>query len=155
MTREQAIQGWIIPAIKNTWSEKHCQEIIKALEQEQCEDAISRQAALEAMMELPHEHRTAEQRARTNGIVTCRGIVDALPSIQPQQKVGRWIPYKIENEKKVVLNDDLSKEETLQQQDWEERYEPCYICSCCGKADFYSNYCPDCGAKMAESEDKE
>lgn len=83
--------------------------------------------------------------------------IDKLPPATPQQKVGRWIPYKIENEKKVVLNDDLSKEETLQQQDWEERYEPCYICSCCGKADFYSNYCPDCGAKMVdpqESEDK-
>ena len=34
MTRKQAIQGWIIPAIKNTWSEKNCQEIIKALEPE-------------------------------------------------------------------------------------------------------------------------
>ena len=65
-----------------------------------------------------------------------------------QQKVGRWIPYKIENEKNVILNDDLSEEETLQQQDWEEIYEPCYICSCCGKTNFYRNFCPNCGARM-------
>lgn len=33
MTREEAINKWIIPAIKNTWNEKKCEEIIKALEQ--------------------------------------------------------------------------------------------------------------------------
>ena len=34
MTREEAINRWAIPAIKNTWNEKKCGEIIEALEQE-------------------------------------------------------------------------------------------------------------------------
>ena len=32
------------------------------------DDLISRQAAIEAMRELPHEYNTKEQRARTGGI---------------------------------------------------------------------------------------
>ena len=42
MTREEAIKGWIIPAIKNTWNEKKCKEIIEALEQEPLTDAEQR-----------------------------------------------------------------------------------------------------------------
>ena len=38
MTREEAIKKWIIPALKNTWNEKKNTEILKALEQEPCED---------------------------------------------------------------------------------------------------------------------
>ena len=34
MTREEAINKWIIPTIKNTWNEKKCEEILEALEQE-------------------------------------------------------------------------------------------------------------------------
>lgn len=34
MTREEAILKWIMPAIKNTWNEKKCNEILEALEQE-------------------------------------------------------------------------------------------------------------------------
>ena len=34
MTREEAINKWVMPAIKNTWNEKKCDEIIEALEQE-------------------------------------------------------------------------------------------------------------------------
>ena len=37
MTREEAINKWIVPAIKNTWNEKKCNEILKALEQEPCD----------------------------------------------------------------------------------------------------------------------
>lgn len=40
MTREEAINKWVMPAIKNTWNEKKCGEIIEALEQEPCESAI-------------------------------------------------------------------------------------------------------------------
>lgn len=34
MTRKEAINKWIIPAIKNTWNAKKCKEILEALEQE-------------------------------------------------------------------------------------------------------------------------
>ena len=51
MTREEAINKWIVPAIKNTWNEKKCNEILKALEQEPCEDCISRAEAINAIEE--------------------------------------------------------------------------------------------------------
>lgn len=34
MTREEAINKWVVPAIKNTWNEKKCTEIINALKKE-------------------------------------------------------------------------------------------------------------------------
>ena len=37
MTREEAINKWVMPAIKNTWNEKKCGEIIEALEQVPCD----------------------------------------------------------------------------------------------------------------------
>lgn len=33
MTTEETINKWIVPAIKNTWNEKKCEEIMQALEQ--------------------------------------------------------------------------------------------------------------------------
>ena len=40
MQREEAISKWVIPAIKNTWNEKKCKEILEALEQEPILDKI-------------------------------------------------------------------------------------------------------------------
>lgn len=34
MTGEEAIHKWLLPALKNTWNEKRCEEILKAIEQE-------------------------------------------------------------------------------------------------------------------------
>lgn len=59
-------------------NEQHIENLKKLLEQEPCDDAISRQAAIDE-------------------IRTCRFVVDAiekirgLPSVTPQQKMGWWI----------------------------------------------------------------
>ena len=58
------------------------------LKDEHC-DAVSREAALKAFEELPHEYKTKEQRARTGGIAACQFIVRELPSVTPKQM---WIP---------------------------------------------------------------
>lgn len=47
-------------------------------------DYISRQAALDALRELPHEYKTKEQRARTGGIAACQVIVRELPRVTPK-----------------------------------------------------------------------
>ena len=44
------------------------------------DDHISRQAALKILAELPHEYRTAEQRARTGGIAACQYEIRMMPS---------------------------------------------------------------------------
>ena len=48
MTKEE-INKRIMQACRNTWNEKVCKEIEEALEQESCEDAISRQYVIEKL----------------------------------------------------------------------------------------------------------
>lgn len=91
------------------------------------DDLISRQAAIEAMRELPHEYNTKEQRARTGGIAACQTIIRELPSVQP--KTGRWI-----NIRPLLTAARCSECKSA----FAER----------------TNYCPRCGARM-ESEDNE
>ena len=88
--------------------------ISNELEQELCDDTVSRQAVLALAKE---ECDTA--------IIPYRKFVkdvNALPPVRPQPKMGRWIKDK---------------------------------CSICGEErSWYGQnppYCPDCGAKMAES----
>lgn len=59
-------------------TESDAQEIIKALEQEPCEDCISRQAALECCRNEWEE----EVKIR----------LKSLPPVTPQPKIGHWIP---------------------------------------------------------------
>ena len=37
MTREEAIKNYIMPALKRTWNDDRCIEIISAIEQEPCD----------------------------------------------------------------------------------------------------------------------
>ena len=83
MTREEAINKWVMPAIKNTWNEKKCGEIIEALGQERCEDAISRSHALSEFKRLYFDNDT---------VVRCAELVlGNEPPITPQPKTGKWI----------------------------------------------------------------
>ena len=91
------------------------------------DELISRQTAIEAMRELPHEYNTKEQRARTGGIAACQTIIRELPSVQP--KTGRWI-----NIRPLLTAARCSECKSA----FAER----------------TNYCPRCGARM-ESEDNE
>ena len=123
MTREEAIEN--ITEIKKCEAGVYAEALelaIKALEQEPCEDAISRQAAIEAL-------------TKTSGI---RGdalkAMYELPTVTVQEKTGRWI---------YICNSEVNGLKIVK-------------CSECGKRTYGSgNYCPNCGAKMAESEDSE
>lgn len=94
---------------------------IKALEQEPCEDAISREAVLmeidKYLCGVPFDEKGIDI------------VIKELPLVTPQQKkVGKWIK---------------DKENCL--------YNKCSIC-CYGHCR-EDNYCPNCGAKMTESEE--
>ena len=96
-------------------------------------DLISRQQAIDAMRELPYGYR---------GIVW--DILNSLPSVQTEQKRGKWIE-----------STELS-----------EQVKGKKFCSNCGKAQYSiemtdkaiqiksstSKFCPECGARMEESE---
>lgn len=98
MTREEAINKWIIPAIRNTWNDKKCEEILKALkqepcdhytegyfkgyddgqkgklEQEPCDDAITR--ILKRMWNCRGKHTTSIDKVKMEQIIR-----DELPSV--------------------------------------------------------------------------
>ena len=99
------------------------EECVKALSQESCDDAISREDALngvDAMYNNSWDLRDFRQNVDL--------MLKELPSVQPSRK-GHWI----------VGSDTDIKGETVY---W-------FTCSEC-KSDRgqHTNYCPDCGAKM-------
>ena len=104
-----------------------CNTIIQALEKEPYEDAISRQAVLDAFWKLNIE-------LRPNTINAILNMVNNLPSVNTK-KTGRWIRYKeFENGYYHIKCSEC-------EQYW----------SIDGHAKTFK-YCFNCGAKMAESE---
>ncbi|MBR3251867.1 MAG: hypothetical protein IKF80_09175, partial [Erysipelotrichaceae bacterium] len=111
----------------------------KALEQEPCEDAVSRQAVIDDLKQQAEEmshwsERYVEQR---KGILTAINIVSDLPSVTPQQKTGRWI------------------KQTLPVKPFGEDTVLCDQCGFMTAKDVETNYCPNCGAKMIKSQESE
>ena len=119
---------------------------IKALEQEPCEDAVSRQAVLDYIyndLGLGDEEN-GKDLERQMELESSYRYVKSLPSVKPQEpKTGHWI------EKDGYDGDTY------------------YDCSVCDESwttiegtpwNNGMKYCPNCGAKMVEeheSEDKE
>lgn len=104
---------------------KHFQMAIKALEQEQNGDCISRQGALEPYKTLDDNDTISVWMIRKN--------IEETPSVTPQQKMGRWI--RVDSEKVRCSECDvihLIAQYPLAKIDW----------------------CPNCGTKM-ESEVEE
>ena len=86
MTREEAIAYGkrAIDLGLNDETQAFCETAIKALEQEPCEDAISRQAVLDI-----NENHHGQMPNHINHQIW-QEIKD-LPSVTPQPKMGRWI----------------------------------------------------------------
>ena len=105
---------------------------IKALEQQPCEDAISRAALLEELGEEPFNwNDSPEEFQEVRDYQWFKSLVENAPSVTPKPKVGRW-------EKAF------------------DEHSYWYKCSCCGEKipknfygnDYFSSHCPNCGAKM-------
>lgn len=96
---------------------------IKALEQQPCEDAISRQAVKEQMIKYGF---------KAPDMTVTEFVEDCLPSVTPQPKTGHWINLEETKYKGQVLP-------------FWCRYE-CSECGGHGEETF--NYCPNCGARM-------
>ena len=99
----------------------------EALEQEPCEDVISRQAVLDGLASI------AKAKARSDAQKSLMGRVifftEHLPPVTPQPKTGHWI--------------------------FDEILDKHYYCSECKSMGVdYWDYCPNCGAKMEEREKK-
>ena len=137
MTREEAIGKWINPAISTMWNEKKCKEILKALEQEPCEDCISRQAVLDLVDSYSESQSNVEDV--TQDIIS---DIVVLPPVNPQPKTGYWI-----------LADEQNKEDVEN-----DNYR--FICSECQYSDIHAKdtivpYCWKCGTRMVEPQESE
>ena len=87
------------------------------------DNLISRQAAIKAIDDLPNCYNGYSDTYDKAYII---GVLEELPSVQTEQKHGRWVKYK----------------------NW-------YACSECGKEMFFAgtydesqHYCYNCGARM-------
>lgn len=116
------------------------EEIIKALEREPCDDAISRQNAIsladDLKQNLPNDEHIADMvMAHNEGILEYQTQLSLLPPVTPQTKTGRWVDDKCSACGKGI-------EDLIESSEWYRNESP--------------KYCPFCGIKIqpykAESE---
>ena len=105
------------------------QMAIEALEQQPCEDCISRQDALNCVTLNEFRYKIVED-------------MKTLPSVTPKEKTGHWKPIEYDGYADGYPVWDV----------WE--------CSKCGlehngDKESLTAFCPDCGAKMVESQESE
>lgn len=115
--------------------DKHDEEVIKntveTLWGEPCEDCVSREWLKNAI------HNFYKGLIHTSTEEDIQAYIDVAPSVKPKPKIGRWIE---------VTNGRGGHECDLCHE-----YAPSYQSG----DEHLSQYCPNCGAKMTESEDKE
>ena len=105
---------------------------LKALEQQPCEDCISRQAVKDIICSGVSIDTDADKE------YVCE-LIDKLPSVTPKEKIGKWI------NKTLIYKSEEGSE-----------YD-CYTgtCSVCGETQECWNYCSGCGARMIEPQESE
>lgn len=105
---------------------------IEALQQEPCEDAISREETLKALM----DEWTEFDSELIDSLI---GKIKKLPSVTPQPKMGKWLPIEY----------DGYADGSPVWDKWE-----CSECGCehNGDEESLTAFCPDCGRKMEVGE---
>ncbi len=101
--------------------------VIKALEQGLCEDAISRQNAIEAF-QIFREYES--NRSNKEWVDRIETVLNQLPPVNPQLKTGHWIP----GEKAQIECDQCG----YGVMPWNN-----------------TEYCPNCGARMIKPRESE
>ena len=111
-------------------------EAIKALEQEPCEDVISRQAVKEQMIKYGFSAPD----------MTVTEFVEGLPSVDTQPKTGRWEWIRYDSNPNIG--------------NWHCSECRCVVVECvdrksegCGIPLY--KYCPQCGCRMVEPQESE
>lgn len=141
MTKEEALK--ILDTIPTISEQVDALEMaIKALEQQPCEDVISRQAAIDAIYKKYIGGKGAIKNAPINDLYAdgLEEAVDAvwdMPSVTPKTKTGQWeyVQYDTPN----IGNWHCSRCRGLYYSTDKPRWK----------------YCPSCGARMEESEGKD
>lgn len=101
---------------------------IKALEQQPCEDCISRQAVLDTISELNVISFYEAQEDSKECYYEIRDAIKQLPPAASYPKTGKWIVSYPDGAKSVKCN----------------------ICNNYNRGHVETYFCPSCGAKMEE-----
>lgn len=109
-------------------------DVLKALEQEPCEDAVSRKDLYNALYDRFHDEDSPNNITEVT-LGSVRNFVKGFPSVTPKPKTGHWIK---------VTNGRGGHECNLCHE-----YAPSYQS---GK-EYLTKYCPNCGVKMQEVEE--
>jgi predicted Zn-ribbon and HTH transcriptional regulator len=141
------------------------EEIIKALDQEPCEDAINRQSLLDEAFEVD---------TKEYGRIEVVGVdaIEALPIVTPQPKyeegakafqLGLAFGFGEKHDEMDKVIDEIKKVITPQPKtgEWifvDKAHEHAHCSECdYGDVDLMNgrphNYCPNCGAKMVEPQE--
>lgn len=123
---EEALDGF-------EYQGKTIREWVKIItEQEPCDEAISRKATLDKAISYP----TDGWDMYTPLVVDAEDI-EELPPVTPQPKTGYWyIDERPESNREIICSNCEQPIFKYHKMDF----------------DYRPNYCPNCGAKMAESE---
>lgn len=114
---------------------------------EPCEDVVSRQAVHDLLATWLSDYLTEETR---EALEVIDGKVTDLPSVQPKQRVGRWIGHKVYKQ---------SREQKVESVVYTCSPTESIECDQCrslflGEILVRRNYCPNCGAKMEVEDGK-
>ena len=103
---------------------------------EPCEDAVRRPTLMQMYQQVCKGIRCVGCKFYVDDVSDCKleKFIHQLPSVTPKQKTGKWIPQNL-NKSNGMISTAVY-------------YYP--KCSVCGANANYTNFCPNCGAKMEE-----
>lgn len=113
-------------------------KVIEALEQEECEDAISRQAVIDILDDMTKDYAKSNDFEKVNGVAWVK--VQKLPSVNPP-KTGHWIKLTDYHFSNISYMGECSEcgDTVLIYEDEESEWK----------------YCPNCGCHMVETQESE
>jgi len=141
MTNSEIIEGLkALRTIHNGNYAPYVDEAIKRLSAEPCDDCINRREAINKMQELEDEDIKAYGCSIPEGFDGRRAII-ALKTLQPvrsKSKTGHWIHGRCSECGKDGLLESTGE----------------YVCDTFVYQVARSKFCPNCGIRMVESENK-
>ena len=185
MTREQAkrevdlIDFYLQNHTDDYGEESHTAMMmaIKALEQQTCEDAVSRAEAMTEIMMFTGNVKTDEEDIYIK-VSDAVQLLRELPPVKPQYTEDEIQKMQELEQAEIEKAYELGKAEQQRVGHWEKMVEvydlqqnrmlvpysyddskfgntPVYVCDCGCESNKNSRFCPDCGAKMVELQESE